>query len=79
MAEDRHLMIPRVRELLHATPFEPFAVRTIDRREYIVATADHAAVHPKGGYMFVFGDDESTTKLSALHIAALVENGELRR
>ena len=72
-------MIPRIRELLHATPFEPFAVRTNDGPEYLVRTADHAAVHPKGGYFFVFGDDESTIKLSGLHIAALVENGSLPR
>ena len=64
---------------MHAAPFEPFAVRTSDGREYLVPTADHAAVHPKGGYMFVFGDDESSVKVSGLHIAALVENGQLPR
>jgi hypothetical protein len=66
-------MIPRIRELLHATPFLPFSIRTSDGREYVIPTRDHAAVHPKGGYFFVFGDDESTTRIAALHVASLVE------
>ena len=70
-------MIPRIRELLHSTPFIPFTIRTSDGREYVVPTPDHAAVHPKGSYFFVFGDDESTTRIAALHVAALVErNGQ---
>jgi len=71
-------VIPRIRELLHATPFEPFAVRTSDGREYLVPTADHAAVHPKGGYLFVFAD-ESSVRISGLHVAAVVENGNMPR
>ena len=70
-------MIPRIRELLHTTPFVPFSIRTSDGHEYVVLSRDHAAVHPKGGYFFVFGDDESTTRIAALHVAALVErNGQ---
>ena len=41
-------MIPRIRELLHATPFMPFTIRTSDGREYVAPTADHAAINPKG-------------------------------
>ena len=71
-------MIPRIRELLHSTPFVPFIVRTSDGREYVVPTPDHAAVHPKGGYFFVFNDDESSTRIAALHVASLVEqNGQV--
>jgi hypothetical protein len=66
-------MIPRIRELLHSTPFVPFTVRTSDGREYLVPTPDHAAVHPKGSYFFVFGDDESSARIIALHVAAIVE------
>ena len=53
---------------MHAAPFEPFTIRTSDGREYVVRTSDHAAVHPK-----VTGDDESSAKISSLHVAALVE------
>jgi hypothetical protein len=66
-------MVPRIRELLHTAPFSPFSIRTSDGREYNVPTADHAAVNPRRTFVYVFGDDESTTRLSALHIAAVVE------
>jgi len=33
-------MKPRVRELLHATPFEPFIIRMADGREYRVDHPD---------------------------------------
>ena len=70
-------MIPRIRELLHSTPFVPFTIRTSDGREYIVPTPDHAAVHPAGSYFFVFGDDESSARITPLHVAAIVEqNGQ---
>ena len=70
-------MIPRIRELLHHTPFYPFTVRTSDGREYSVPTPDHAAISPKGSYCIVFNDDESSTKIAGLHVAAIVEqNGQ---
>ena len=68
-------MIPRIRELLHSTPFVPFTIRTSDGREYIVPTPDHAAINPKGSRVFVFGDDESTAEVAALHVATVVKNG----
>jgi hypothetical protein len=72
-------MIPRIRELLHSTPFVPLTIRTSDGREYTVPTPDHAAVHPKGSYFFVFGDDESSARITLLHVAAIVEqNGQSR-
>ena len=66
-------MIPRIRELLHATPFEPFVVRTSDGRAYVVPTRDHAAVSPRATYVVVFADDDSNAKISGLHVAAVVE------
>ena len=66
-------MIPRIKELLHASPFEPFKLRTSDGREYIVPTPDHAAVPPKGTYVIVLGDDESSAKIAGFHVAAIVE------
>jgi len=66
-------VIPRIRELLNAAPFAAFLVRTSDGREYSVSTSDHAAVPPRGSYVEIFGDNDSATKISALHVAAVVE------
>jgi hypothetical protein len=66
-------VIPRIRELLHAAQFAPFKIRTSDGREYTIPSRDHAAVPPKGAYVYVFGDDDTTAKISGLHVAAVVE------
>ena len=66
-------MIPRIKELLHSTPFAPFTVRTSDGREYTVPTADHAAVNPKGTYVVLFSDDDSHADVAGLHVAAVVK------
>jgi hypothetical protein len=68
-------MIPRIRELLHSTPFIPFTIRTSDGREYTVPTADHAAINPKGSRVIVFADDDSQAEVVALHVATVVKNG----
>ena len=68
-------MIPRIRELLHSTPFVPFTVRTSDGREYLIPTADHAAVNPKGSRVIVFTDNDSQIDLAGLHVAAVLKNG----
>jgi len=67
-------VIPRIRGLLHAAPFEPFAIRTSDGREYAIPTADHAAVHPKAARVFVFFDNGSTVEIAGLHLAAVVKD-----
>ncbi|MDQ6655822.1 MAG: hypothetical protein M3Y80_08420, partial [Verrucomicrobiota bacterium] len=64
-------MIPRIRELLDASPFVAFKIRTSDGREYIIPTPDHATITPKGTRVLVFGDDESQTDVAALHVAAV--------
>jgi hypothetical protein len=69
-------MIPRIRELLSAAPFVPFAIRTSDGREYSIATSDHAAVRPRGSRVLIFGDDDSQTDLAALYVAVVTaQNG----
>ena len=68
-------MIPRIRELLHSTPFVPFTIRTSDGREYTVPTADHAAINPKGSRVIVFADDDNQAEVAALHVATVVKNG----
>ena len=66
-------MIPEVRRLLEARPFEPFAVRTSDGREYTVPTSDHAKLNPRGTYLIVFFDDDSHATVSVLHLVAVIE------
>jgi len=71
-------MIPRIKELLHSTPFSPFTVRTSDGREYTVPTPDHAAVNPKGTYVVVFSDNDTHANLAGLHVASVVEQSSLQ-
>jgi hypothetical protein len=72
-------MIPRIRELLHATPFQPFTLRTSDGREYVIPTADHAAVNPKGSRVIVFSDHDSQVEVAGLHVASAVRNGQVEK
>ena len=69
-------MLPRIRELLHAAPFEPFAIRTSDGHEYVVLTADHAAVHPTAPRVIVFFDNGGQVEVAGSHLAAVVKNGQ---
>jgi len=66
-------MIQRIKELLRAAPFVPFKIKTSDGREYLIATSDHAAVSPNNSRVFIFGDDESQTMVSGLHLVAVDE------
>jgi hypothetical protein len=68
-------VIPRVRELLRAAPFEPFTIRTSDGHEYTVPTADHAAIHPSAPGVIVFLDNGGQIDIAALRLAAVVKNG----
>jgi len=70
---DNNFVVPRIRELLHSTPFQPFLVRTNDGREYSVPTSDHAAIHPRGSYVVIFSDDDSHTDIAGLHVASVVK------
>jgi hypothetical protein len=72
-------MIPRIRELLHTAPFQPFTIRTSDGREYEVPTSDHAAVSPAGNRLVIFDDDGSQADLAGLHVASLLINGKVEK
>jgi hypothetical protein len=71
-------MIPRIKELLHSSPFSPFTVRTSDGREYAVPTPDHAAVSPKGTYVVVFSDTDTHANVAGLHVAAVVKQTSIQ-
>jgi hypothetical protein len=66
-------MIQKIRELLRAVSFVPFKIKTSDGSEFLVPTADHAAITPQNSRVLVFGDDESQKTLSGLHIVAVEE------
>jgi hypothetical protein len=72
-------MIQKIKELLRATPFVPFKIKTSDGSEFIVPTADHAAITPQNSRVLIFGDDESQKTLSGLHIVAVEEGNPLVR
>ena len=66
-------MVEKIRQLLHSTPFIPFRIRTTDGREFVVQTADHAAVRPNGTRVIIFGDDDKDIYLAGLHIVSVEE------
>ena len=70
-------MIPRIRELLHAAPFQPFTIRISDGREYQVPTSDHAAVSPTGHRLVIFNDAGGQADLAGLHVASIYINGKI--
>lgn len=70
-------MIPRIRELLHAAPFQPFAIRTSDGREYQVPTSDHAAISPIGNRLVIFNDAGGQADLAGLNVASIYINGKI--
>jgi hypothetical protein len=71
-------MIVDVRERLLAAPFVPFVIRTSDRREYSVPTADHAFITPRGNRVIAVAGNGATAVLGPLHINSLIDqpNGE---
>jgi hypothetical protein len=72
-------VIPRVRELLHAAPFERFTIRTSDGHKYTVPNANHAAIHPGAPRLIVFLDNGGQIDIVALHLAAVVKDGRATR
>ena len=60
-----------IRQLLQASPFIPFQIHTSGGRQYRVATADHAALNPRGTQVMLWFDDDGGIALSGLHITAV--------
>jgi hypothetical protein len=66
-------MIDEIRKRMQRLPFVPFTVRTSDGHEYLVPTADHVFVTPRGNRVIVVTDDGSSALLTALHINSVIE------
>ena len=70
-------MTADIRKLVAAMPFVPFTIHTADGGVFHVPTADHIAVPPAGGRIFVFSDADDYQILSPLLVARLsVERGD---
>ena len=48
------MMLDSIREALDAAPFQPFAIRLANGREYKVKHPDYAMVSPAGRSMMVY-------------------------
>jgi len=70
-------MIADIRQRLANRPFEPFLIITSSGHRYRIATAEHAAVNPRGSRVVIWFDDGSGVEISGLHIVAL-ENESAR-
>ena len=67
-------MIADVRERLDKVPFEPFAIRSSDGREYPVPTPDHAHISPRGNRVVVYDDEGTTAILGPIHINSVIDS-----
>jgi hypothetical protein len=65
-------MIDEIRKRLDESPYQPFALRTADGREYLVPTVDHIYLPPGGRRVFVTDDEGVTVGLAPLLIAGIV-------
>ena len=72
-------MIQKIYALLQRSPFDPFSVLTSDGYEYLVPSADHAAVNPRRTRVVILTDQEAQYSLSALHVAGIRSTLELAK
>ncbi len=66
-------MIGDVRQRLDKVPFEPFAIRSSDGREYPVSTRGHAHISPRGDRIVVFLDEGPAITLGPVHVNSIVD------
>ena len=66
-------MLSKIKERLETTPFRPFALRTVDGREYPVPTIDHIYLPPGSRDIIVTDDRGVTALLASFYIIGLVD------
>ena len=66
-------MIELIRERLKLFPFQPFALRTADGREYPVLTIDHIWLPPGTKHILVANDEGITVAIPPLLVTGLVQ------
>ena len=65
-------MIELIRRHLAISPFQPFALRTADGREYPVPTIDHLWLPPGAKHVFVTDDEGIAVGIPPLLINGIV-------
>ena len=66
-------MLSEIKTLLESTPFQPFALRAADGREYLVPTIDHIYLPPGSRKVIVTDDKGVTISIPLFYITGLVE------
>ena len=67
-------MIDDIRDHRGATPFQPFALRMADGREYPVPTVDHIWLPPGGRSVLVANDRGGTVSLPVQFVTGFVQD-----
>lgn len=74
------MTIDKVREVLHAKPFEPFTLRIADGRTVSVPHPDFVSVDPKGRVVHVFREDGMSEFIDIMLVTSIeLGNGRARR
>ena len=66
------MLAEEIKKFLDSTPFQPFALRMADGREYPVLTLDHIYFPPNSRQIFVTDDEGLTAALPTSYITGLV-------
>ena len=72
------MTIGKLREVLHAEPFQPFVIRTADGRSVAVPHPDFISVSPPGRMVHVFRKD-GRSEFIDLPLVTSIELGNGRR
>ncbi len=65
-----------LRELWHASPFEPFEIQLADGRSVRVPHPDHFAMSPKGTDVIVWDDRSRPTFINSRVIVSITKAGQ---
>ncbi len=73
------MTIDKLREILHAQPFEPFTIHVADRRRVAVPHPDFISLDPRGRIVHVFHKDGRSEFIDCTLVTSLEHNGTRRR
>jgi len=65
------MTIDKLREVLHAEPFQPFVIRTADGRSVAVPHPDFISVSPPGRMVHVFRKDGRSEFIDLLLVTSI--------
>ena len=75
----RRMLIQSIRELNHAVPFQPYAIRTSSGRKVTVPHPEFILISPRGGWVIVTDEFDCPRQLSALLIEEVTPLGRTRK